>query len=75
MIQTCANINSNIGIEALWFLLGYVCSYFSVLLADKCVNNSSEQWIGLIWLSKKVHCCYLVKKVMKLLASKKPVIS
>ena len=28
-------------------------SYYSVLRANKRVNNSSEQWIGLIWLRIK----------------------
>jgi hypothetical protein len=74
MIQTCANIDCNIGIEALWFLLGQTCSYFYVLRANKRVKNSSEQWIGLIWLGKSplVLSC---EKVMKLLASHKSVIS
>jgi hypothetical protein len=74
MIQTCASINCNIGTEDLWFLLGHICSYYSVLLANKPVNNSSGQWIGLIWLRKTVNWCYLAKKVMKLLASNKSVI-
>ena len=53
MIQACANVNCNIGIGALWFLLGHMCSYYSVLLANTRVNNSSEQWIELNWLREK----------------------
>jgi hypothetical protein len=76
MIQTCVNINCNIGIETLWFLLGHICSYYSVSLANNRVNSSTEQCIGLVWLRIK-SICFISrkKKVMKLLASYKSGIS
>jgi hypothetical protein len=70
--RTSASIHYNTGIEALWFLLGHICSYYSVLLATKRGNNIYEQWTGLIWLGKKSD---LEKKAMKRLASYKSVIS
>lgn len=77
MIRICVNTICNIGIETLWLLLGYVCSYYSVSLANDRVNSSIEQCIGLVWLRIKSICVISrkKKKLLKLVASYKSGVS
>jgi hypothetical protein len=70
MIWIFVNTICNIGIETLWLLLGHVCSYYSVSLANDRVNSSTEQCNGLVWLRIKSICVISrKKKLMKLVAS------